>query len=126
MPDRIARREKIGSTRSYEEPSLSSGTIPWQNSPENSVSDSRVDAAAKSAQAAGRRLSEQIIQVLRGTGYLSLRDLDIFAAEGFVILRGRVPSYYLKQVAQATVLGLPGVDDVRNELDFISCGVVRP
>jgi osmotically-inducible protein OsmY len=126
MPDRIARQEKIGSTRSYEEPRLSSDTCPWQDSSENSVSDSRVDAAAKSAQAAARRLSEQIIQVLRATGYLPLRDLDIFAAEGFVILRGRVPSYYLKQVAQAAVLGLPGVEEVRNELDVISCGVVRP
>jgi osmotically-inducible protein OsmY len=126
MPDRIARQEKAGSTRSYEEPSLSSGTIPWQNSPEIPVSDAGDDAAAKSVSPAGRRLSEQIIRVLRATGYLPLRDLEIFAAEGFVILRGRVPSYYLKQVAQAAVLGLPGVDEVRNELDVISCGVVRP
>ncbi len=120
MPDRIARQEKIGSTRKYEEPRLSIDTFPWEDCPENSVSDVGVDAAAKSAQAAGRRLSEQIIQVLGATGYLPLRDLDIFAAEGFVILRGRVPSYYLKQVAQAAVLRLPGVDEVRNELDVIS------
>ncbi len=120
MPDRIARQEKIGSTRKYDEPRLSSDTFTWQDSPENYVSDVGVDAAARSAKAAGRRLSEQVIQVLRATGYLPLRDLDIFAAEGFVILRGRVPSYYLKQVAQAAVLGLPGVDDVRNELDVIS------
>jgi len=62
---------------------------------------------------------------LRATGYLPLRDLEIFAAEGFVTLRGRVPSYYLKQVAQAAVLALPGVDAVRNELDVFSSNPSR-
>ena len=125
MPDRIAKQEKASSTRSYEEPRISNCTITWQNSPGIPVSDAGVDAAVKSASRAGRRLSEQIIQVLRATGYLPLRDLDIFAAEGFVILRGRVPSYYLKQVAQAAVLALPGVDAVCNELDVFSSNPSR-
>jgi len=32
-------------------------------------------------------------------------------------LKGRVPSYYLKQVAQQTALSVPNVDQVRNDLE---------
>jgi osmotically-inducible protein OsmY len=90
------------------------------NSPGKSPSDERVDAAAKSASPADRRLLGQITQILRATGYVPLRHLDVVAADGFVILKGRVPSYYLKQLAQTAVLELPGVDEVRNELDVIT------
>jgi osmotically-inducible protein OsmY len=34
-----------------------------------------------------------------------------------VVLRGRVPSFYLKQLAQAIVLAVPGVEGLRNELE---------
>jgi osmotically-inducible protein OsmY len=34
-----------------------------------------------------------------------------------VVLRGRVPSFYLKQMAQATALAVPGVAALRNELE---------
>jgi hypothetical protein len=33
-----------------------------------------------------------------------------------VVLRGAVPSYYLKQVAQETALHVPGIRRLRNEL----------
>jgi len=115
-------QEKTGSTRSCEEPGFSNCTARRQNSPQNPASDAGVDVAVRSALPAGRRLSEQIIQVLRATGYLALRDLDAFAAEGIVILRGRVPSYYLKQVAQSAVRELPGVVEVRNQLDVCDPG----
>jgi hypothetical protein len=117
--DRIAMYEKTVSTRSCDEPGFSNCTARWQKCPEKSASDAEVDVAARSASPAGRRLCDQIIQVLRATGYLPLRDLDVVAAGGIVILRGRVSSYYLKQLAQATVLALPGVDEVRNELDVV-------
>ena len=86
---------------------ISDCAITHPNSPGNSASDARVDAVEKSASPAGRQLCEQVIQILRATGYLSLRDLDVFTTEGIVILRGKVPSYYLKQLSQAVVLELP-------------------
>jgi osmotically-inducible protein OsmY len=46
-----------------------------------------------------------------------LRTVEVCARDGHVVLRGRVPSYYLKQVAQEVALAMPGVLQLRNELD---------
>lgn len=62
-------------------------------------------------------LSLEVQRALRATGYLSLRGADVGAHFGVVSLQGRVPSYYVKQLAQATALGVPGVCGVHNELE---------
>jgi hypothetical protein len=85
------------------------GKFAQRDSLENPAGNSGVDAEAKSFSPADRRLSEQIIQVLRATGCLPLRDLRVFSADGLVTLQGRVPSYYMKQVAQSAICSLPGV-----------------
>ncbi len=64
-----------------------------------------------------RRLAERVARTLRATGYGPLRDLEVTVHERLVILGGRVPSYYLKQIAQATALAVPGVEQVRNDLE---------
>jgi osmotically-inducible protein OsmY len=53
---------------------------------------------------------------LARTGYAWLQRVAVAAEAGALVLRGEVPSFYLKQLAQATVLALPGVPGVRNEL----------
>ena len=40
--------------------------------------------------------------------------------EGLLLLRGRVSSYYYKQVAQEAVLGLEKVEQVVNQIEVIS------
>jgi osmotically-inducible protein OsmY len=62
-------------------------------------------------------LAERVERALSATGYGPLRGIQVAAQGRFVILGGRVPSYYLKQVAQATALAVPGVRHVRNDLD---------
>jgi osmotically-inducible protein OsmY len=62
-------------------------------------------------------LAERVERALRATGYGALRGIAVTAHARFVILGGRVPSYYLKQVAQATALAVPGARHVRNDLD---------
>jgi osmotically-inducible protein OsmY len=44
---------------------------------------------------------------------------------GLLILRGRLPSYYLKQLAQATVAGIEGVDRIANEIEIAGPGERR-
>jgi osmotically-inducible protein OsmY len=66
-------------------------------------------------------LAERVECALRATLYGSLRDLSVTVHVRLVILGGKVPSYHLKQLAQATALSVPGVDQVRNDLE-----VVRP
>jgi osmotically-inducible protein OsmY len=46
-------------------------------------------------------------------------NVAVAVEEGNVYLRGRVPSYFLKQKAQETVLAVAGIKRVSNELDVI-------
>ena len=54
---------------------------------------------------------------LRATGYGPLRVIEVTVHARVVILEGRAPSYYLKQVAQATALAVAGARQARNDLD---------
>lgn len=62
-------------------------------------------------------LAERVERALSATGYGPLRDLAVTVHAGLVVLGGRAPSYYLKQVAQTTALSVPGVERVLNELE---------
>jgi osmotically-inducible protein OsmY len=68
-----------------------------------------------------RQLAERVERALRATGYGSLTEVAVAVHVRLVVPGGRVPSYYLKQVAQATALSVAGVERVRNDLK-----VVRP
>jgi osmotically-inducible protein OsmY len=62
------------------------------------------------------RLAELVERALWATGYTPLRGIAVIVHARLVILGGRVPSYYLKQVAQTTALAVPGARQVRNDL----------
>jgi osmotically-inducible protein OsmY len=64
-------------------------------------------------------LAERVEHALRATGYGALREIDVTVHARLIILDGRVPSYYLKQVAQETALAVPGARHVHNDLDVI-------
>lgn len=65
------------------------------------------------------RLAERIERALRATGHRSLRAVAVAVCARVVILGGRVPSYYLKQLAQATALAVPGAHHIRNDLHVV-------
>ena len=54
---------------------------------------------------------------LRASGYLALRDVSCIASGGVACLYGRVPSYYLKQLAQEIAAQVVGVRIVVNKID---------
>jgi hypothetical protein len=56
---------------------------------------------------------------LGGAGYMVLRDIACEIAGDEARLSGRLPSHYLKQVAQAVVAGLDGVQTVLNLIEVI-------
>ena len=66
------------------------------------------------------RLGECVERALRATGYMPLRGIEVTVQAQLVILGGRVPSYYLKQLAQATALAIPGTHQIHNGLDVVS------
>lgn len=57
---------------------------------------------------------------LRRSGYLALSEISCDARGGVVYLRGRLPSYYLKQVAQAVAAEVVGVRRVVNRIEVIA------
>ena len=54
---------------------------------------------------------------LRQSGYLQLHLVSCEFHEGVLTLRGRVSSFYLKQVAQTLIRGLDGVGEINNRLE---------
>ena len=66
------------------------------------------------------RLAARVERALRATGYAPLRSVAVSANAGVIIILGRVPSYFLKQIAQATALAVPGLQQIQNRLDVVS------
>jgi osmotically-inducible protein OsmY len=60
------------------------------------------------------RLRAEVSERLRASGYLLLRELRCEVLGGVVTLSGRVPSFHLKQVAQAVLLKVEAVRAVKN------------
>ena len=54
---------------------------------------------------------------LRRNGYLCLSNISCQYDDGVMLLRGHVPTYYLKQLAQEVVAEVEGVSKIVNEID---------
>jgi osmotically-inducible protein OsmY len=64
-------------------------------------------------------LAERVERALRATGYPPLRAVEVSVCGQLVILQGRVPSYYMKQLAQAVAMGVAGVRELRNDVQVV-------
>jgi osmotically-inducible protein OsmY len=62
-------------------------------------------------------LAERVSSVLERSPYLPRRNLRYEAAEGRVVLRGTVHSYYQKQMAQEMLKAVDGVHEIENHLE---------
>jgi hypothetical protein len=58
---------------------------------------------------------------LRRNSYLTLKNLSCEQQGGALVLRGCLPSYYLKQVAQEVVARLDGVIRIDNRIEVLCC-----
>jgi osmotically-inducible protein OsmY len=66
------------------------------------------------------RIADLARQRLGGTSYQFLRFVDCCFQNGVLTLRGRVPSFYLKQMAQSLLANIEGVDRIDNRVDVVS------
>ena len=57
---------------------------------------------------------------LAKTGYQTLRSVDCSFRDGRIVLRGEVPSYYHKQLAQESVRNAPHVAQIVNHIEVVS------
>lgn len=62
-------------------------------------------------------LGETAQDHLRRSPYSAIRRVSCEVRHATLVLHGRLPSYYLKQVAQETVARLDGVIQVVNEVE---------
>ena len=66
------------------------------------------------------RLRNRILAALRTAGYPELWSVRCHVSEGAVVLRGVLPSYHLKQLAQHTILVLNDRRVVKNLIEVSS------
>jgi osmotically-inducible protein OsmY len=57
---------------------------------------------------------------LRSNPYLALKNLSCDWLDGVLVLRGCLPSYYLKQIAQGAVASLEGVERIDNQIQVVT------
>lgn len=91
---------------------------------ERSCSPRRAMIAPSTTDRHGRRSSLEIAQAarkrLRRSPYPPLQRLSCECDDrGFLFLRGRLPSFYLKQLAQQAVLDLQGVTQIVNQTEVV-------
>jgi osmotically-inducible protein OsmY len=69
-------------------------------------------------------LAELAERQLRSSPYLALRNVTCEARDGVVVLRGCLPTYYLKQMAQAVITRVEGVGQIVNEIEVVPASAV--
>ncbi len=76
--------------------------------------DLRTDCGRHSS---AHEVTEAAKDCLHKTPYHALRALSCEYDQGVLFLRGQLPTFYQKQLAQEAVLGLAGVAQVVNETE---------
>jgi osmotically-inducible protein OsmY len=68
----------------------------------------------------GTGILQSIERRLRESSYYYLRTISAAHDAGVITLRGRVPTFYLKQTVQAIVEKIEGVERVINLVDVVN------
>src|SRR5437867_4481465 len=83
----------------------------------------RVTGSSESSVRARPFLAESIAERaenrLRANAYLALKNISCDFQDGVLTLRGCLPSYYLKQVAQEVVATTDGVKRIENQIEVL-------
>jgi len=64
-----------------------------------------------------RRISQLARTSLSGSGYAALAEVTCEFENGVLTLRGNVPSFYMKQMAQTLVRGVSEVQHIDNRVE---------
>jgi len=68
-------------------------------------------AAVAHCEPAQRGVAARVAESLKASGYAALQGVTAEHHEGVVFLRGRVPSFYMKQIAQEVARKVHGRGD---------------
>lgn len=87
----------------------------------SSKSDGSVEAGPLGPGSVPRteRIALAAAERLRREPHLTMQRIWCAVEQNRLLLRGQVPSFYLKQLAQEVVAGLEGVEQVVNEIEVV-------
>jgi osmotically-inducible protein OsmY len=77
-------------------------------------------AISPSSLLAPARVVEGAENCLRHNSYLALKNVQCDFHEGVLTLKGCLPTYYLKQMAQSVVGRIEGVKRIVNEIEVVA------
>ncbi len=63
---------------------------------------------------------QQAAEALKRSAHPALRQLEVEENESTIVISGRVSSYYLKQLAQETIMPVRGARELRNQVTVVS------
>lgn len=66
-----------------------------------------------------RRIREKVTELLGTHPYLVLREISCDCQDGTLVLKGNLPSYFLKQVAQSIAMTAEGVREIYNAIEVL-------
>jgi osmotically-inducible protein OsmY len=66
-------------------------------------------------------LDLRVQSAIQSSPFVSGRNLRFETCQGRVILRGKVGSYFQKQMAQEALRGVDGVEAIENRLEVSTC-----
>ena len=66
------------------------------------------------------QIRENVCELLARDPFIDASEIEVDVYKGFVILRGFVDSRQTKRLAELTVDDLPGVNDIINQLEFVT------
>jgi osmotically-inducible protein OsmY len=77
-------------------------------------------AVSPSSLLASSQVVEGAENCLRHNSYLALKNVQCDFHEGVLTLKGCLPTYYLKQMAQSVVGRIEGVKRIVNEIEVVT------
>lgn len=63
------------------------------------------------------KLDDRIASALERSPHFPRRNVRVETADGRVVLRGIVRSYYQKQMVQEALRSIEGIDEIENQLE---------
>jgi osmotically-inducible protein OsmY len=70
------------------------------------------------------RMIELAERCLHSNPYQAMKNVSCDYHDGVLVLRGCLPTYYLKQLAQQVVVGLEGVERIDNRIQVVTPAVL--
>ena len=62
------------------------------------------------------KITELAERRLHGNSHQALKNISCTYQDGVLVLQGTLPTYYLKQLAQETIVRMEGVERIENQI----------